>query len=104
MRSLPAISVTVSSGSGNASFGVNYNNDKDRRLLGIIPPSGSPTFSYYIIDNLTGVQIDAQQGVTSPQVFVSNPGTMPFCNNMTIFIYSATINGTWKVVPYVGNA
>jgi len=99
-----AIPIAVSAGSGNASFGVNYNNQQSRVLVGINPPSGSPTFSYYIIDNLTGVLIDQEQNITAPAVFVSNPQTMPHCNNMTIFIYGATISGTWKMVPYVTNA
>ena len=92
----PTQSITVSSGLGKGIFGQNMS--YERTMIWINPPSGSPTFSYYIVDNVTGAMVDEQQGLTAPQTLA---GPVPYCNPCSLYIYGATIDGTWQVVHYV---
>jgi len=93
--------IVVSSGSGQANF---YAKSLYKRIMLIIVlPSGTPTFSYYITDNSfspTTVIIDSEVNQTAPQTYI---GPVPTVNPCTIFIYGASMDGTWQMVNYLEN-
>lgn len=96
IHSLGIQNIVVTTGTGQTTFSTN--GFYKRIMMAITPPSGTPTFLYYIQDTVTLAIIDSVVGATAPQTFV---GTVPYVNPLTIFIYNASIDGTYQMVNYV---